>query len=87
MLVPAGNVFLLRAALRILLYLCLYPFRQIASFLRKIVKKVWTNMKKTIANRRKKVYNISKVKQVMKQAERGFLTDTAFVGKETGNSV
>ena len=68
-------------------YLLFYPFRQILVFLRKNVKKVWINIGKTIANRRKKMYNISKGKCVIKQAEGGFLAEDAFFGEDKRSSV
>ncbi len=87
MLISEAVVFFVRAGCHILFYLLFYPFRQILVFLRKIVKKVWINIGKTIANRRKKMYNISKRKCVIKQAESGFLAEDAFLGKDKRSSV
>ena len=66
-------VFFLRAVFSICIFLLSRPFVIFWSFLGKIVKKVRSNLQKTIANQRKKVYNIHKVKDCLKAADQGFL--------------
>lgn len=68
-------VFILRAAFSIFFFLLLQPFVKIASFLLKIVKKTQANLQKTIANKRKKVYNIHKEKECFLAARKGFLSE------------
>ncbi|MBQ2999928.1 MAG: hypothetical protein IJD64_05640 [Clostridia bacterium] len=66
-------VFFIRAAFSIFFYLLSRPGVIFFRFLGKIVKKMGSNLQKTIANQRKKVYNINKVKDCFEAAEHGFL--------------
>lgn len=66
-------VFFLRAAFAIFFYLLSRPVVIFFNFLGKNVKKMRSNIQKTIANQRKKVYNINKVKNCFGAAEHGFL--------------
>lgn len=65
--------FCLRATFSIFFYLLSRPWVMFFHFLGKIVKKMRSNLQKTIANKRKKVYNIHKVKKCFEAAEHGFL--------------
>ena len=87
MLISEAVVFFVRAFCQILFFLLFYPFRQTLVFLRKSVTKLWINIGKTIANKRKKRYNISKTRCVIKQAESGFLAADAFLGKDKRSSL
>ena len=66
-------VFFLRGIFSISFFLLSRPFVIFWLFLGKIVKKARSNLQKTIANQRKKVYNIHKVKDYLKAADQGFL--------------
>jgi len=66
-------VFFLRAIFSIGFYLFARPWVLFFRFLGKIVKKTRSNLQKTIANQRKKVYNIHKVRIYFQAAEHGFL--------------
>ncbi|MBO5939465.1 MAG: hypothetical protein J6Q82_08250 [Clostridia bacterium] len=66
-------VFLLRATFSIFFFILSYPFVKTLSFLWKIIKRMQFNLQKTIANQRKKVYNIHKEKECFEAADRGFL--------------
>ena len=66
-------VFFLRAIFAILLYLLSRPVVWIYTVLEKTVKKTSSNLKKALANHRKKVYNINKVKNSLQLADHGFL--------------
>ena len=73
MLVSEGIAFFLRAGLTLLLWLVSRPFVLFVVFLWKNIEKIRQKFKKTIANKRKRVYNISKVNGIREEAERGFL--------------
>ena len=75
MLLSEAIVYLLRAALTILFTLLFRPVAKFCMFFGRNVKKLNTKFEKTIAKRRKTVYNIYKVKKVMQEAEKGFLDD------------
>ncbi len=66
-------VFLLRAFFSILFFILSRPFVKILSFLWNIIKKTQSNLQQTIANQRKKVYNIHKEQECFRAADRGFL--------------
>ncbi len=66
-------VLLLRAIFTVLLASVLRPIAIFFDFLEKIIKKMLINIEKTIANRRKRVYNKSKVKRTMERSQDGFL--------------
>jgi len=66
-------VFFLRSVFSIFFFLLSRPWVILWRFLGKIVKKSRANLQKTIANQRKKVYNIHKVNDCFRAADRGFL--------------
>ena len=66
-------VFFIRAIFSIFFCLLSRPFVLIFVFFGKNFKKVGLNIKKALANRRKKVYNITKVKKCFQNADQGFL--------------
>lgn len=66
-------VFFLRSVFSIFFFLLSRPWVILWRFLGKIVKKSRLNLQKTIANQRKKVYNIHKVNDCFRAADRGFL--------------
>ncbi len=66
-------VFFLRAILGVLFASIFRPIAIFFVFLEKIIKKLGINIEKTIANRRKRVYNKSKVKRTMECSREGFL--------------
>ena len=76
MLLSEPLAFFVRACVRLTVFLAFRPFAIFFDFFRKNVKKIKENIKKTIANRRKKVYNIGKRKEMMRQATQGFLEIT-----------
>ena len=73
MLLSEGIVFFVRAFLTVLLWLFSRPLVFFVAFLGKNTKKLHEKFKKTIANKRKRVYNIYKVKKVLEEADRGVL--------------
>ena len=82
MLFSEGIVCLLRMALTIFLFLVTRPFvylwRGICAVSEKIVRKI----REAIANRRKKVYNIRVSRQLLKEAENGFLSSAGMLSME-----
>ena len=66
-------VYVLRAVVSIVFFLCSRPFVKAFEVLKKIMKKIIQNLRKSIANRRKKVYNINKKEEYVRAADRGFL--------------
>lgn len=66
-------VFGVRALVSILMFLIFRPFVTFFDFLEKYIKKISKNIKKTIANKRKRVYTISKEAILRKRAKIGFL--------------
>lgn len=73
MILSEWIVFLLRSAFLIFFFILSRPFVKFFCFLWKIIKKTQRNLEKTIANQRKKVYNINKKKECFSAADRGFL--------------
>ena len=73
MLLSEPIAFFVRACVCLTVFLIFRPFVIFFEFLGKSIKKIGENIQKTIANRRKKVYNIGKRKEVMRQAKQGFL--------------
>ncbi len=70
--------FVLRAFFAITLYLISRPVLLFVGFFWKKSKKIYANVKKTIAKKQKIVYNIDKYKMVIKEAENGFLEHLKF---------
>ena len=68
-------VYLLRAAFTILIFVLSWPFRKLCLFFGRMMKKIFSNLKKRIAKQRKKVYNIRKEKECLQAAARGFLSE------------
>ena len=66
-------VFVFRSFFLIFFFLLSRPFVIFLRFLGKNLKKLRLNLQKSIANQRKKVYNINKVKSCLNAAEHGFL--------------
>lgn len=67
-----------RAFLYITLYLLSRPFLLFVGFFWKKSKKIYANVKKTIAKKQKMVYNIDKSRMVKKDAANGFLGHLKF---------
>lgn len=69
-----GAAFVIRACFSILFALLLTPFRIFAVFFSRIAKIICVNIEKSIAKKRKRVYNKNKKTQLLRQATHGFLT-------------
>ena len=68
-------VFFLRAAFSILFFLLLQPVIKLFTLVSFIMKKIISNLQKSIAKKRKKVYNINKEKDCLCAAKQGFLSE------------
>ena len=75
MLLSEGVVCLLRMATTMILFLITRPFVLFGRLIGNEIKKIWSKIRKALANRRKKVYNKRMKDRTMREAEWGFLAD------------
>ncbi len=65
--------FVFRAVLAVFFEAFCRPLRYFVKYFGNFVKKIYTNINKTIAKKQKKVYNSNKEKKVMEEAASGYL--------------